>query len=295
MAETSYKNGVLTHSPALFWVPAELLKCNSNAQTCIFTEALKGINFFLEKPVLFETLSPEREKDTYNPQSYVQSVFMKYHSPWHENIPAFASYIMNSTCNNLDIDLATRTLGLLIQCNFHDFFSTSKTRYYTAALALLPWMWIVATNDYGRAIYVSDDVSMLQNTASLLSKRIEDEDVSRALSEIAAFEYNELYNAVHVIATKSGAILSEEEMKSLGNWYANLLKYGDQILKIPIYMIVSWFTEVENINISKLMPELVTIAYSDEIPEYKESVKHLKDSLGAVPETSIVHTKPSFP
>ena len=297
MAETSYEKGVLTHNPALFWVPAEALKCNSDSMTPIFHEALKALCFLLDKREIFSNIiNNATTNDKEHESAYPVSLFMKYMSPWHESIQGFAKYILNCTCQNYDVSLATKALGLLIQSKFPDFFSRSPTWCHLAALSLLPWMWVVSTNDYPDAIYTTDSVSQLTGISKVLSKAIGIEEVTEALEHVSSFHYNELYNSVRVIATKCGERISEDEMVSLGNWYTNLLKFGDQILKIPIYTIISYLADVNSkVDIIQVMPELIYYAYNDESPEYEPFVEQLKNSVGKTPPQSQTRKRLTFP
>lgn len=278
MAVISEEKGVLTHNPALFWVPAELLKLNSGKQSPIFNMALKALCFYFEKPSLFEAVSglnPDRNDSL----CFVPSVFMRFLAPWHEEIVGFSGLIMNSTVEELDTDLAIRALCLITQCKFPALFSTSKNWAETAALALLPWMWIVATNHYGRAIYVSNENSMFVSTANALADSIKNAEVSSTLKDIATFNYNTLYNDVRLVAQKCGAVISEEEKISLGNWFSNLIKFGDEMMKIPLYTIVSWLLEVLP-GLHKLMPEFISMSMNDSSNEFAPFVALLKANLG---------------
>ena len=297
MAEISFEKNVLTHNPALFWVPAEALKCNSDSMTPIFHEALKALCFLLDKREIFSNIinhatSNEKEHES----AYPLSLFMKYMSPWHESIQGFAKYILNCTCQNYNVSLATNALSLLIQSNFPDFFSKSPTWCDLAALSLLPWMWVVSTNDFPDAICTTDSFSQLSGITTVLSKSIQINEVTEALENISSFHYTELYNSVRVIATKCGERITEEEMVSLGNWYTNLLKFGDQILKIPIYTIISYLADVNSkVDIIQVMPELIYYAYNDESPEYEPFVEQLKNSVGKSPPQNQTRRKQTFP
>ncbi|EAY02920.1 hypothetical protein TVAG_040700 [Trichomonas vaginalis G3] len=279
MARISDEKGVLTHNPALFWVPAELLKLNFASQSPIFKQSLKALCFYFERKSLFEAISgqnPERNDSN----CFVPSVFMRFLAPWHEEIEGFSSLIMNSTVDDLDTSLAIRALCLIAQCGFPALFSRSESWAECCALTLLPWMWMVSTNDYGRAIYVSDENSMFVSTANSLAQYIKDEEVSNALKNMSTFNYITLYNDVKLITEKCGRKMSKEELRSFGNWCCNLLKFGDEMMKIPLYTIVSWLSE-EVKDLPDLMPEFIYSAINDQSHEFAPFVSLLKAKVPA--------------
>ena len=238
IAQKQYETKLLITDSAIFWIGMDVLKCNTTLLTPIFDAATNLLEFFFEKPFLFECLSAPQ---LYNGTQFTQNTFWKFHKPWGDRYAGCYKDFLGFNGQFNEPERFFQFLNLIVQMKCPSLFSDSKNWYYTALLSLLPWMWSVVITDISRFLIKTPKVLMMKKTTQVLCESIEDEDVRESVQHIFLQNQqdsdNDMYTMVTDLVTRILQLIDQNDIPVICNFYANLLPSGPKSLTVPLYAI----------------------------------------------------------
>ena len=170
--------------------------------------------------------------------SFSPSTFWRYHKPWG-NVYHGALFPILDFSGPADVDLMILVLNRLIQTQYMKILSDSPCGIYVALLALLPWMWHVATTEISRFLFDSVDVQNMELTVNALETLIENKEIFENLAAIYMSEKVDIFFIFESISDLVVPLVDDEGVEHIGRFYATCVNNSKKSLHVPIYSIAS--------------------------------------------------------
>lgn len=226
---------------------------------------------------------------------YSESTFWRYHQPWGD-IYHGALFSILDFDGPADIDLIISVINRLIQTRYMPLLSDSPCGIYIALLALLPWMWYVATNEISRFMYDSPDVQNMEMTTNALETLVENKEIVESLSTVFLDESVDLFIVLESVSDLVIPLVDDEGIQRIGHFYAMCCVNSKNSFHIPIYSISSKILKysTDKPKTAKLLTDLSNYIIDDTKSSRKLYVDvYLKELQQVIGEEAFLNLKSS--
>ena len=215
----------------VLWLALSSLERNSSIFKEVFDSALNLLTLFLT-PQNFAALAgieAQPQIPFFSPSS-----FYRFHQPWGDVYHGALTPILTYK-GNANVDLMILVINKIIQTQYIKLLSDSPCGIYTAILAILPWIWYVATNEISRFLFDSFDVQMLEMTVNSMDPFIENKELVGLLSTVYLGEDVDIYAVIDTIAEMVIPLVDDTGINEIGQFYTTCVKYTAKSYHVPVY------------------------------------------------------------